>query len=260
MTFAATAVRPSPAKADLALQHVELVRRIATQMVRRIPRSIEVDDLIQTGMVGLLEAVARHDCRNDASFAAFATRRIRGAMIDSLRRCDWGSRELRRRLRDIGDARQRIEGRTGKAAKSQAIADSLGMTLKRYFRALQADSQAVQTSIEMVPPRGTAGDSAEWPDGKLGPPEALEQAEIVRAIAAAIAALPAQERSILLLYYGRELLMRDIGIRFAISESRICQIHKRGIERVRAALAMNLGNLCTVPNSPSSYNMLGSAT
>jgi RNA polymerase sigma factor FliA len=224
----AAALQCTPAMSALVLQHLDLVRRIAVQMVRRMPTSIELDDLIQTGMVGLLESAARYQCRSESSFATFATQRIRGAMLDSLRRCDWGPRALRRRLRDIDDARRCIESRTGAAAKSSAIAASAGMTLTRYFRALQADSQAVPMSIEEAAPP--------WIDGKLGMLEALEQAEVVRAIAAAIAALPAQDRAILLMYYGRQVLMRDIGIRFAVSESRICQIHKRSIEHVRAAL------------------------
>jgi len=231
-----TPARPMPAAAELVLQHLNLVRRIAKQMVRRMPSNVEAEDLIQTGMVGLLEAATRYECRHDASFATYAKRRIRGAMIDSLRRCDWGTRQLRRRLRDIDDARQRIEGRTGEAAKARAIADALGMTLQRYFRALQAESQAVQMSMEVVATRAAMGESREWPDGKVGLPEALERAEIVRAVAAAVATLPSQERSILELYYDRELPLRDIGIRFALSESRICQIHKRSIARVRAAL------------------------
>ena len=227
--------RQGPATAGLVLQHINLVRRIAKQMVRRMPSSVEAEDLIQTGMVGLLEAATRYECRRDASFATYAKRRIRGAMIDSLRRCDWGTRQLRRRLRDIDDARKRIEGRTGEAAKAPAIADALGMTLKRYFRALQAESQAVQMSMEA--PATSTAECRDWPDGKVGLPEALERAEIVGAVAAAVAALPVQERSILALHYDRELPLRDIGLRFALSESRICQIHKRSIARVRASLS-----------------------
>jgi RNA polymerase sigma factor for flagellar operon FliA len=228
--------RAAPPTAELVLQHLNLVRRIAMQMMRRMPSNVEADDLIQTGMVGLLEAATRYECRHDASFATYATRRIRGAMIDSLRRCDWGPRQLRRRLRDIEDARQRIEGRTGEAAKAPAIADALGMTLPRYFRALQAQSQAVRMSMEVVATRAATGESRDLPDGKVGLPEALERAEAVRAVTAAIAALPSQERNILALYYDRELPLRDIGERFSLSESRICQIHKRSIARVRASL------------------------
>jgi RNA polymerase sigma factor FliA len=235
VTRVATAAA-SPAPSALVLRHLDLVRQIAAQMARRIPKSVDEDDLIQTGMVGLLEAAQRYECRNTSSFTTYATPRIRGAMLDSLRRCDWGPRSLRRQLRNIDDAKHCIESKTGAAAKAPAIAAYVGMTLDCYFRALQADNQAMQTSVEATAAPGVEGECARCTDGKLGPPEELEHAEIARAIAAAIGTLPEQERAILALYYGRELLMREIGIRFAVSESRICQIHKRGIEHVRAAL------------------------
>jgi RNA polymerase sigma factor for flagellar operon FliA len=221
------AAQRSPAMPGLVLENLDLVRRIAARMARRLPSSVELDDLVQIGTVGLMEAAARYECRNGSSFATYATQRIRGAMIDSLRRCDWGSRSLRRRLRDIDVAKQRLESRTGHVAKAPAIAASLGMTLTRYFRALQADSQTVQISSDAL---------LDSPDGRLGLSEALEQAEVLRAIGAAIAKLPLQERVILLLYYDREVLMRDIGARFALSESRICQILKRSIDRVRTTM------------------------
>jgi RNA polymerase sigma factor for flagellar operon FliA len=222
-------------KDALVLQHVDLVRRIAYHMMRRMPHSIEVDDLIQTGMLGLLEAAQRYECRAGSTFAAYATRRIRGAILDSLRRSDWGPRSLRRRLRDIDDAKLFIEQRTGEAAKARTIAESVGMTLDGYFRAMQYFSQSIQMSLDEPPPFGAAQTYADPTDGRAGPVEEMEQEELRCAIAAAIAALPETERVILLLYYDEECLMREIGIRLAVSESRICQIHKRTIERLRAA-------------------------
>src|ERR1700722_10775839 len=124
-------------KEALILQHVDLVRRIAYHMMRHMPRSIEVNDLIQTGMVGLLEAAQRYECRNGSSFATYATRRIRGAILDSMRRSDWGPRSLRRRLRDTEGAKLGTERKPGARAKAPAIAESVGMTLDTYFRAMQ---------------------------------------------------------------------------------------------------------------------------
>jgi RNA polymerase sigma factor for flagellar operon FliA len=224
-----------PRKDELILQHIDLVRRIAYHMMRRMPNSIEVDDLIQTGMVGLLEAAQRYEIRAGSTFSAYATRRIRGAILDSLRRSDWGPRSLRRRLRDIDDAKLCIEQRTGEAAKARTIAESVGMTLDGYFRAMQYFSQSIHTSLDEPPPFGVGPHYADPSDGKAGPAEEMEQEELRSAIAAAIAALPETERVILLLYYDEEFLMREIGVKFAVSESRICQIHKRMIERLRAA-------------------------
>jgi RNA polymerase sigma factor for flagellar operon FliA len=218
----------------LILQHVDLVRRIAYHMKRRIPRNIEVDDLIQTGMVGLLEAAQRYKSGNGASFASYATRRIRGAMLDSLRRSDSGSRSLRRSLRGIEGAKLRIERKTGEPAKAPAIAESVGMTLDNYFRAMHDLSQSSQISLDELSP-GVESACAELRDDKAGPDEELERKELLRVVAAAIAGLPAFERIILVLYYDQDFLMREIGVRFTVSESRICQIHKRAIERLRAA-------------------------
>ena len=222
-------------KDALILQHVDLVRRIAYHMMRRMPNSIEVDDLIQTGMVGLLEAAQRYEWRAGSTFSAYATRRIRGAILDSLRRSDWGPRSLRRRLRDIDDAKLCIEQRTGEAAKARTIAESVGMTLDAYFRAMQYFSQSIHMSLDEPPAFADGQAFADPTDGKAGPAEEMEQDEARCAIAAAIAALPETERVILLLYYDEEFLMREIGVRFAVSESRICQIHKRLIARLRAA-------------------------
>jgi RNA polymerase sigma factor for flagellar operon FliA len=222
-------------KEALILQHVDLVRRIAYHMMRRMPHSIEVEDLIQTGMVGLLEAAQRYECRAGSTFSAYATRRIRGAILDSLRRSDWGPRSLRRRLRDIDDAKLCIEQRTGEAAKARTIAQSVGMTLDAYFRAMQYFSQSIPMSLDEPAPFGVGQAVADPTDGRSGPAEEMEQDEARCTIAAAIAALPETERVILLLYYDEEFLMREIGVRFAVSESRICQIHKRMIERLRAA-------------------------
>jgi RNA polymerase sigma factor for flagellar operon FliA len=222
-------------KDELILQHVDLVRRIAYHMMRRMPHSIEVDDLIQTGMVGLLEAAQRYESRAGSTFSDYATRRIRGAILDSLRRSDWGPRSLRRRLRDIDDAKLCIEQRTGEAANARSIAESVGMTLDAYFRAMQYFSQSIHMSLDEPPPYGFGQAYADPTDGSAGPAEKLEQEEARSTIAAAIAALPETERVVLLLYYDEEFLMREIGERFSVSESRICQIHKRMIERLRAA-------------------------
>jgi RNA polymerase sigma factor FliA len=228
--------RPVGESDALILQHLNLVRRIAHHMMRRMPHSIEVDDLIQAGMLGLLEAAQKYECRAGSTFSAYAVRRIRGAILDSLRRSDWGPRSLRRRLRDIDGAKLRIEQSTGEAAKPRTIAESVGMTLDGYFRAMQYFSQSIHTSLDGAPPYSAGQAYPEPTDGKAGPAEELEQEELSRAIAAAIAALPQTERIILLLYYDQAFLMREIGVRFALSESRICQIHKRTIERLRAAM------------------------
>jgi RNA polymerase sigma factor for flagellar operon FliA len=142
---------------------------------------------------------------------------------------------MRRRLRNIDEAKLCIEQKTGRSAKAPDIAESSGMTLEVYFRAVQDLSQSTQISLDAPSPLGSSRATADLADSKGSPPDALEQEQVLRAIKAAIGMLPVHERVILWLYYERELLMREIGIKFGLSESRVCQIHKRTIERLRAA-------------------------
>jgi RNA polymerase sigma factor for flagellar operon FliA len=227
--------RGAAANQAMVLRHTDLVRRIAQHMRRRMPVNIDLDDLIQTGMVGLLEAVQRYEGRKGSSFVSYAMRRIRGAILDAARRSDWSPRSLRRRLRDIEGAKRRLELKTGDSPTAAAIAEAVGITLDQYYRAMRDFNASIQLSLdEPLAAEGRRG-WAEPADGNPGPAEAAEREEVLHAMTAAIDALPEHERAVLLLYYGEECLMREIGATFAVSESRICQIHKRTIERLRAA-------------------------
>jgi RNA polymerase sigma factor for flagellar operon FliA len=224
------------ADAALVLRHTDLVRRIAQRMRKSMPDNIDIDDLIQSGMVGLLEAVQRYESRKGSSFVSFAMRRIRGAILDAARRSDWSPRSLRRRLRDIEAARRRLELLTGDSPTAAAIAVAAGITLDQYHRDMRDFSVSVQVSLdEPMPVEEDDRSWAEPADDNPGPAEAVEREEVWHAMTTAIDALPEHEREILLLYYGEEYLMREIGATLDVSESRICQIHKRTIERLRVA-------------------------
>ncbi len=228
-------LRSAEATRAMVLRHTGLVRQIAQHMHRRMPDTIDLDDLIQTGMVGLLEAVQRYEGRKGSSFVTYAMRRIRGAILDAARRSDWSPRSLRRRLRDIEGARRRLELQTGDAPTAAAVAEAVGITRDQYYRAMRDYSASVQLSLDEPLPAESGQAWAEPADDNPGPAEAAEREETLLAMTAAIEALPEHERAILLLYYGEEHLMREIGATFDVSESRICQIHKRTIERLRAA-------------------------
>jgi RNA polymerase sigma factor for flagellar operon FliA len=222
----------------LVLDHDHLVRRMAHLYVRRLPANIELDDLIQAGMVGLLEAAQRYsgsEIAPFATFATFATHRIRGAMVDSLRDSDWSPRSLRRRLRDIEGAHRRIELATCGAATPPAIAEALGVPLEIYYRALRDSNLAQVASLDEPGHADTGGMFPEPVDGSPRPDEALEHEEAIQALVAAIDALPPLERTILRLYYEQDYLMREIGAAVDLSESRVCQLHKRLLERLRIA-------------------------
>lgn len=217
-------------------RYAGLVRRTAYGLIRGKPGNIDVDDLIQVGMIGLLEAGERYTDRGDASFATYATYRIRGAMLDYLRKPYWGPRLTHRRLRDIEQARRRVEVETNGLTKPAAIAGELGIPLTQYYRTLDDAGASKLLSLDRMVPSEAGCARDELVDDHAGPAEELEQEQRRRAVSAAMDSLPENERVILLLYYEEECLFREIGDRFAISESRVCQIHKQAIERLRSMM------------------------
>jgi RNA polymerase sigma factor for flagellar operon FliA len=224
---------------SLILGHGDLVRRIARYMARRLPGQVELDDLEQAGMVGLLEAAQRYADREDACFATYATHRIRGAMLDFLRATDWSPRSLRRRMRDIEAAHQRLDACD--APRPRAIAKALGMTLDAYHRTLRDSSFALMISLDQE----TSAAGAEFfepIDQSPRPDEELEYEQALHALTAAIDALPESDHTVLRLYYEQEYLLRDIAAVLALTESRVCQIHKRIIEQLRIVTRRNPSN------------------
>jgi RNA polymerase sigma factor for flagellar operon FliA len=234
MDFHAPASRP--AEAALVREHGELVRRIAHHIAARLPPSVDVDDLIQAGIIGLLEAARHYNGERGASFQTYAGIRIRGAMMDELRRGDWAPRSVHRRLREISTAISAIEQRTGREAKESEVAAALGLGLDEYRHALQ---DAVQCRVLSIDARGSDGEDAgiDAPDGSAGPLEALQNEEFRGQLACAIRDLPERERTVLALYYQEELNLREIGAVLGVSESRVCQIHGQALLRLRARLS-----------------------
>lgn len=214
-------------------QYADLVRRTAYVLIRGKPCSVDVNDLIQAGMLGLLEATERYADRADVSFSTYATYRIRGAMLDYLRKLHWGPRLTHRRLRDLEEARRRTEAGTNGLPRPAAIAEALGIPLKRYFRTLEEASASKLLSLDQQSPSDVGCAWDQLVDDHADPAEQMEQEERRRALLAAMDSLPENERLVLLLHYEEECLFREIGDRFAISASRVCQIHKQAIARLR---------------------------
>jgi RNA polymerase sigma factor for flagellar operon FliA len=218
----------------LVLGHTDLVRRIAYRLVRRMPRHVEVDDLIQAGMIGLLEAAQRYECRAGASFETFAALRIRGAIVDSVRQTDPRSRGLRRRLRDIEDAKWRVERTTGRAATPADVASAVGVSLADYHRAVQDSAACRLTSLDDPSTTDTGSIHDTAADNEPGPADALEREDLRGILAAALGALPETERLVLSLYYAGKHRLREIGDQLKLSESRVCQIRLRAEKRLRS--------------------------
>ena len=221
---------------ELVLRHGELVKRIAYHVVSRLPRNIEVDDLIQAGMIGLLNAAQNFSPTKGANFETYAGIRIRGAMLDEARKANWTPRSTFRNAKQVSQAIRAVESRTGRDARGQEIAEALDVPLDEYHKMVQSAASARVLSYEQLaddPER-----AALLPDAPEDGPETLLEGDQFReAVARAVSSLPERERLVLSLYYDEELNLREIGEVLEVSESRVCQIHGQAVLRVRARLA-----------------------
>jgi RNA polymerase sigma factor for flagellar operon FliA len=213
----------------LVLQHAELVKRIAYHLAGRLPPSVEVDDLIQAGMLGLLEAASNYAANRGASFETYAGIRIRGAMIDALRKLDWAPRSVHRKARAVAAVVQEIERRTGRDARDVEIAEGMGVGLDEYHSIVQDAASCRLASLDDA----TAATAA-------GPADPFAEAADERfraALSRAIEGLPERERLVMSLYYSDELNLKEIGAVLKVTESRVCQLHGQALVRLKARLA-----------------------
>lgn len=221
---------------ELVVRHAELVKRIAFHLVSRMPPSVEVDDLIQAGMLGLLDAARQYTASKGASFETYAGIRIRGAMLDEVRRADWTPRSVHRGVREMAEAIRRIEHGTGAEAKPAQVAEALGLSIDDYYR-LARDATACRLfSFEQMNPPDEDNPVDLAADGGPGPEDEVEADGFRAALAAVIEGLPERERLVLSLYYEEELNLREIGEVLEVTESRVCQIHGQALVRVRARM------------------------
>ena len=225
--------RTSSPDADLMNQHAGLVKRIAYHLAARLPSSVEIDDLIQAGSIGLLEAARNFQGDRGTSFETYAGIRIRGAMLDELRRGDWAPRSLHRRARDVEAAMRAIEQETGREAKDSEIALRMGVSIGEYFEAVADAARCQVLSTE-----GFSEDSEGYdaPAEDADPDSQVSRAEFQSELIKAIGNLPEREKLVMSLYYERELNLKEIGKVLDVSESRVCQIHGQALVRLRARL------------------------
>lgn len=241
MNTAAAAYRSNQSASqtsDAALiveRHGELVRRIAHHLAARLPASVEVDDLIQAGMLGLIDAARNFQADQGAAFETYASIRIRGAMIDEIRRGDWVPRSVHRRYRDMVAATRQVEQATGRAATAQEIATVLEVSLDDYHHMVQdaARGQLISLDAQLEEHDGEPRLAAQ---GGVTPAREFEHGAFREALGGAIGDLPEREQLVLSLYYEQELNLREIGAVLSISESRVCQIHGQAMLRLRARL------------------------
>ncbi len=230
-----TAVQEQDSDA-LVIQHAPLVKRIAYHLINRLPPNVQSDDLIQAGMIGLLEASRNYDPNQGASFETYAGIRIRGAMLDEIRRSDWTPRSVHRKARMVADAMRNIENEQGRDARDVEVADALDLSLQQYHKILQDASGCRVFSLEDLQAVGELPQSRG--NGSLcGPFEGMQRDAFKRALADSIAGLPERERLVIALYYDEELNLREIGQILGVSESRVCQIHSQATLRLRSRLS-----------------------
>ncbi len=218
-------------------KYAPLVKRIAYHMMARLPASVEVDDLIQVGLIGLMDAVGRFDGTQGAQFESYATQRIRGAMLDELREADWLPRHVRQKSRQIESAIHRLEQRNGKSPSDQEISAELGLPIDQY----QTMLGDVKCSQLLYYEDFSDEDSASFlerylVDGSSDPLAVLEDEGFRDSLIAAIHHLPERERSMMGMYYEQDMNLKEIGAVLGVSESRVCQLHSQAVARLRAQL------------------------
>jgi RNA polymerase sigma factor for flagellar operon FliA len=221
---------------DLVSKHAPLVKRIAYHLMSRLPPSVQADDLIQAGMIGLLEASRNYDASQGASFETYAGIRIRGAMLDEIRRTDWTPRSVHRKARQVAEAVREIENQFGRDARDIEVAEKLGIDLNEYHRILQ---DATGCRVFSIDDAGVNGDETPQPvaDAPRNEPlDSLHNDDFKSALAEAISNLPERERLVMAMYYDEELNLREIGEVLGVSESRVCQIHGQALIRLRARM------------------------
>lgn len=218
--------------------HLPQVRYIAERMLSKLPPSVDRDDLIGAGVLGLLDAVEKYDELRGVQFKTYAETRIRGAMLDSLRELDWSSRSLRARAREIEVASRKIEQEQGRAAEEEELATALGMNLSDY-QTLLGDLRGL-TLIELDNRDEDAPGASAWqlPDHPdRSPLMEYERREARDKLIVAINQLRERERQVVALYYVEELTMKETGAVLGLTESRVSQLHTQALIHLRAALA-----------------------
>jgi len=218
-------------------QYSSLVRRLAHQMIAKLPANVELDDLIQVGMIGLNDALSRFDAGQGVQFETFATQRIRGAMLDELRGGDWMSRGDRRHQRSIEAAVHKLEQKLQRAPSESEIADEMGMMLADYQELLGKVRGTQLFHLEDL--SGDDGDDfldRHVADEAANPLAMLQDQRMREALVEAIGRLPEREQHVMSMYYEQDMNLKEIAAVLGVTESRICQLHSQSIARLRSKL------------------------
>lgn len=221
----------------LVMDHVGLVKAMASRLAHRLPSQVEVSELISVGVLGLIDAAGRFKPSLGVPFDAFARRRIHGAMLDSLRGLDWAPRALRKMRRDVDSAMGRLRSQLGREPESEEIAAALNVSEPEYDRMLDQLRSVDLASVRQASSNGDGQTALELAiEPAEGPHARLERKELRAQLARAVAQLPERERHILALYYEEELTLAEIGEVIGLGESRVSQLRTQALARLRSFL------------------------
>ncbi|MEM7277585.1 MAG: RNA polymerase sigma factor FliA [Pseudomonadota bacterium] len=227
---------------QLVIDHVDLVKRIAHHLLARLPSTVDLDDLIQAGLIGLIEASGNYDADKGASFETYAGIRIRGSMLDEVRKLDWTPRSVHQKHRHVSQAIHALEGRLGRSPLEREIAEELEISIDDYHRILADSSSCRLFSIEQ--PSESYDTRIDVPEASTAEPDQQLSGDDLRdAVANAVLDLPEREQMVLSLYYHRELNLKEIGAVLSVSESRVSQIHGQALHRLRARMGFGIEEL-----------------
>ena len=223
----------------LIRQYQPLVRRLAHHMMAKLPASVQVDDLIQVGLMGLTEALSRYEVAQGVQFETFATQRIRGAMIDELRDNDWMSRGSRKSQKEIEQALRRLEHQLGRSPLESEIARELGMGLAEY-QTLLGKVRGTQLVYLEDMSRAAGGEDGfldrHDADENADPMQLLRDQRLRKSLVDAIKTLPEREQFVMSMYYEQDMNLKEIAAVLEVTESRVCQLHSQSIARLRAKM------------------------
>jgi RNA polymerase sigma factor for flagellar operon FliA len=229
-------------KEQIVLEHAPLIRYIVNRIAVRLPSHIDLDDLHNTGVIGLMDAIDKYDPGKNCKFKTYAEFRIKGAILDQLRSLDWVPRSVRQKGRKLEKAYGEVEQRLGRSANEDEVADSLGLELDKFHTLINQVRGISLVNLEEIRGTNSDGDRAgTFADiiedvHSENPFASLKLMETKHVISDTIGSLPEKERLVISLYYYEDLNMKEIGNILGITESRVCQIHTKAVMRLRSKL------------------------
>jgi len=247
----------------LIMEYLHLVKYSAGRVAVRIPNYIEIDDLFASGLLGLIQAIEKYDQNREIKFETYAYYRIKGAMLDELRKQDWFPRSLRHKEKLIENAMSKLENRLGRHPRDSEMAKHLKISIKEYYKWIDEVSLTNLTSLDKSIPSNNEGlysiiSESHEKKNKNDPFNNLEKKELLNIIAATLDEMQENEKLVLTLYYYEDMTLKEIGKVLNVSESRVCQIHTKSILRLKSRVKRIIDGVPGVVTSGSMCNSTNS--